>query len=189
VLAAPLAALTLLAAAAPPPAAFDPADPPAVLGKAVRRADAAVEALRARLQARLGKALAEGGLGAAVSVCRDEAPRIAAEVGAETGVRIGRTSDRLRNPGNAAPAWASAAVSAGAGRKAVDVKPQALDLGDRVGLLRPIAFGPACGRCHGKAEALAPEVASALKAAYPADRATGYDAGDHRGFFWVEAPR
>lgn len=187
-IAAPLLALSLVSAA-PAPAPFDPAAAPAELAPAVRRADAAVEALRTRLQARLMKALGEGGAAAAVAVCRDEAPRIAAEVASETGVRIGRTSDRLRNPRNAPPAWAGDAVAAAAGRKAAEVKAQGFDLGERVGVLRPIAAAPACGRCHGKADALAPEVAKTLQGAYPSDRATGYDAGEHRGFFWIEAAR
>ncbi|HEY6099429.1 MAG TPA: hypothetical protein VIW03_08370, partial [Anaeromyxobacter sp.] len=54
------------------------------------------------------------------------------------GVEVGRTSARLRNPRNAPPAWARAYVAQTDGRKAADVAPAAFDLGDRVGLLRPI---------------------------------------------------
>lgn len=175
----PLLALSLAAAPAPLDAAAAPA--------AVARADEAAAALQQKLQARLGKALAEGGPAAAVTVCRDEAPRLAAEVAAEKGVRLGRTSDRLRSGANAAPSWAAAAVAASAGRKAAEVRPQLLDLGDRVGVLKPIAVAPACTRCHGKE--VPADVGAALRAAYPSDRATGYEPGDHRGFFWVEVPR
>jgi hypothetical protein len=124
-----------------------------------------------------------------VTVCRTDAPRLAAEVGRERDVAIGRTSDRLRNPGNAPPAWARAAVESSGGRPAADVKPVAVDLGDRVGLLRPIVAGQACTRCHGARESIPQDVAARLAGEYPDDRALGYGAGDHRGFFWVEARR
>ena len=183
----PLLALSLLALPAPVP--FDPAAAPPALEAPLRRADEAIARLQQGLQARLGKALAEGGPAAAVAVCRDEAPRVAAEVEAATGVRLGRTSDRLRNGRNVPPAWAAAAAAASAGRRAADVRAQGFDLGDRVGVLRPIAVAPVCTRCHGAPEAIPADVAAALKAAYPSDRATGYAPGDHRGFFWAEAAR
>ena len=112
-----------------------------------------------------------------------------AEVGAERKVEIGRTSDRLRNPGNAPPAWARSAVERLAGRPAAEVGPLAVDLGDRVGVLLPIAVKSACLGCHGPAAGLSPKVKEALAAAYPADRATGYAEGDARGFTWVVTAR
>lgn len=183
-----VAALVALAAAASP-APFDPAAPPEALAPAVKRADDAAAALQQRLRARLGKAMADGGPATAVSACRDDAPGIAAEVASAGGVRIGRTSDRLRNAANAAPAWAAAAVAAAAGKPAAAVKPLALDLGDRIGVLKPIALAGACTRCHGKPDAVPAEVAARLQAAYPHDQATGYEAGEHRGFLWVEVPK
>lgn len=182
---APLLALSLLATPAPIALHVEAAAP--AVAPAVERADQAIAALQQKLQGRLGKAMSEGGPAAAVEVCREEARRAAAEVGAEKGLALGRTSDRLRNPGNAAPAWAAAAVAGAAGRKAAEVKAVAFDLGDRVGYLRPIAVSPTCARCHGQPDALPPEVAAALRGAYPSDAATGYQTGDHRGFFWVEA--
>lgn len=184
-IAAPVLALTLLAA--PPP--LDTAGASPAVARALDRADRAVAALQQRLQGRLGQALADQGPAAAIAVCRTDAPRLAAEVGAEQALRLGRTSDRLRSAANAAPAWAAAVVAGTAGHKAADVKPLAFDLGDRVGVLKPIAVAPACTRCHGAPGSLAPGVADALRAAYPADAAMGYGAGDHRGFFWVEVPK
>lgn len=180
------ALLTLAANATPVP--FDPAAPPEALAPAVKRADDAAAALQQRLRARLGKAVADGGPAAAVSACHDDAPGITAEVGG-AGVRIGRTSDRLRNPANAAPAWAAAAVAAAAGKPATEVKPLALDLGDRIGVLRPIAVAGACTRCHGELDAVPAEVAARLQSAYPHDQAVGYRPGEHRGFLWVEVQK
>lgn len=118
-----------------------------------------------------------------------DAPRLTAEIGREQGVSIGRTSDRLRNPRNGAPAWARDLVAASVGRASADVRPMAVDLGDRIGLVRPIAVAQACTRCHGPAEGIAPEVKDRLAREYPDDRAVGYAVGDLRGFFWVEVPR
>lgn len=168
---------------------FDPAAPPASWAPAVARGNDAIAALQGRLGARLAAALQEGGPAAAVAVCRVDAPRLTAEIGREQGVSIGRTSDRLRNPRNGAPAWARDLVAASAGRRSADVRPVAVDLGDRIGLLRPIVVAQACTRCHGPTEGIAPEVKEQLARDYPDDRAIGYAAGDHRGFFWVEVPR
>jgi hypothetical protein len=155
----------------------------------VTRAEEAGRAFQKALQARLGEAMAQGGPPAAIEACSRDASRIAAETGAATGVRLGRASERLRNPANATPAWARAALEAASGRKGADVKPLVADLGASIGVLLPITVGPACVGCHGPAASLKPAVREALAARYPADRATGYAEGDFRGFLWVEAPR
>jgi hypothetical protein len=175
------------ARAASSPTAFDPAAPPASLALATARADAAIVELQRRLGGRLAAALVEGGPAGAVTVCRDEAPRLRTAVAREHGVELGRTSDRLRNHANGAPAWARETVAAAAGRPSAEVRPVAFDLGDRVGLLRPMVVAQACTRCHGTTETIPAEVAASLAREYPADRAVGYAAGDHRGFFWAEA--
>jgi hypothetical protein len=170
------------------PQSFAPEAAPGELKAAVAAADAALAALRQRLTARLLEEMKQGGPARAVAVCRDEAPVLSAEVGRAAGVVVGRTSDRLRNPANRAPAWAEAVVRAAAGRRAADVAPVAFALGDKVGVLRPIAMGGPCARCHGTASELDPAAATAIRAAYPQDAATGFEAGDLRGFAWAEAP-
>jgi hypothetical protein len=104
------------------------------------------------------------------------------------GVRVGRTSARLRNPENAPPPWAQGHVAATDGRKAADVAAVAFDLGDRVGLLRPIEVRKRCLHCHAPREQLAEGTRQWLERAYPKDRALGYALGDLRGFWWAEAP-
>lgn len=164
------------------------ADAPARLAAAVQAADAAIAALQRRLAGRLLEELRQGGPARALAVCRDEAPALSAETARAQGVRVGRTSHRLRNPGNAAPAWAQALVASGAGRKAASVQPTVVDLGDRAGVLRPIATAGVCLQCHGPAAGLSPEVRAFLATAYPDDRAVGFAEGDLRGFAWAEAP-
>lgn len=139
----------------------------------------------------LGKALlgelTEGlkqGPAPAITVCSERAPVLAAEKAKEFGVRIGRTSLALRNPANGAPAWAKQHVAGGAAVPAYFAGP-----GGEFGALFPIQLQPQCVQCHGKPEDLAAEVKDVLAKKYPRDRATGFAAGDLRGWFWVEVPK
>src|SRR5512132_750904 len=130
------ASAALAAFAAEPPRPLD--EVPASLAPAVARAGAASDALRDQFLKRVTAMLAQGGPMAAMSVCPTEAPRSAKHVGEVHGVEIGRTSFRLRNPASAPRAWAASYVAAGAGKKPDELKPAIVDLGDRVGVLRPI---------------------------------------------------
>ena len=73
------------------------------------------------------------------------------------------------------------------GRPAKEVPGRVVDLGDRIGVLRPIGTAPLCLTCHGPA--LAPEVREALAAKYPKDAARGFREGDLRGLLWAEVPK
>ena len=105
------------------------------------------------------------------------------------GVKVGRTSARLRNPRNAPPAWARAFVALTDGKKAAAVSSAVFDLGDRVGLLRPIEIRRRCLSCHAARESLSPATRAWLRSAYSQDRALGYALGDLRGFWWAEAAK
>ena len=141
------------------------------------------DALFGQLSNRLMTAMGDGGPAAAIDVCRDAAPQLAAEVSKAHGVTIGRTSHKLRNPKNAAPAWASSYVESKAEE---NVLLAAKD--GRLGALLPISIQQACLGCHGDAAKLAAPVKEALAAHYPDDQATGFSRGDLRGWFWVEVP-
>jgi hypothetical protein len=182
-----LATAVVAAACAGAPARPAPVDAdraPPTLAPLVARASRAVDALQRALSRRMVEELADGP--AAVLVCRDEAPALAAEVGAEQGLVLGRTSRRLRNPGNAPRPWVRELLARAAGQPAAEVQAVAVDLGDRLGYLRPILTGQPCLKCHGPAEALSPGIRAALQGAYPADQATGFAEGELRGFFWAE---
>ncbi len=185
-----LLALSLVSAcaafAAEPPRPIAPDDVPASLAPAVARGGVAADALRDQFLKRVTAMLAQGGPMAAMSVCPTEAPRIAKHVGEVHRVEIGRTSFRLRNPANAPRAWAASYVAAAAGKRPEELKPAVFDLGDRVGVLRPIVATPACKSCHGPAEALDPQAKAELARRWPRDQATGFATGDLRGFIWVE---
>lgn len=149
----------------------------------VARAAEAVARLKATLVGELTAAIAQGGPENAIGVCRDRAPAIAQAV-SEPGLRVGRSSHKLRNPANAAPDWAAPLLAAWvAGKRAGE--PTALVLeGGRTGYVEPLATAPMCLACHG--ESIAPAVAAKIAALYPEDRATGFRAGELRGIAWVE---
>lgn len=171
------AAAVALAEAGSTVEGFAPAAAPAGLRSAVDRAARAIQAAACDVERRFG----EGDPDANAARCEEAAP--------VDGVRTGRTSARLRNPRNAPPAWATGWVGATDGRKAAEVAPRAFDLGDRVGLLRPIEVRRRCLGCHAPAEALSEGTRTWLRQAYPQDRALGYAVGDLRGFWWAEAPK
>ena len=126
----------------------------------------------------------ESGPAAAISACSTEAPLIAGGLSVD-GVAMGRSSHKLRNPGNVAPDWAVPFMQAyAAGTQAGPATVELAD--DRFGYVEPIMMQPMCLNCHG--EALHPDVASRISELYPDDQATGFSEGDFRGVFWVEFP-
>ncbi len=144
--------------------------------------------LLAPLKRELKKALMAGmqnGPLNAISVCKDQAPAIAASLSVD-GVEIGRTSHRLRNPANSAPDWVDPVLKKYLGEES-DRAPTVVSLeNNRQGYIEPIVVAPLCLACHG--ETLEPDVAAHINEAYPEDKATGFDVGDLRGVYWVEYP-
>lgn len=148
-----------------------------------RRALGARDAMFGTLMGALTDALRAGGPDAAIAVCAEQAPAIAQRVAADHAVRLGRTSWKLRNPGNAAPVWAELPL---------DERPESpvtlADRSGRLGVLTPIRVSGACLQCHGGPGDLAPGVPETLARLYPDDHATGFADGDLRGWFWIEVP-
>jgi len=121
----------------------------------------------------------------AISACKDQAPAITAALATE-GVRIGRSSHRLRNPANVAPDWVEPALKAYLEDEA-DRVPRVVALANnREGYIEPISVKPLCLTCHGAS--LAPGVREQITTMYPEDEATGFKLDDLRGVYWVEYP-
>ena len=99
------------------------------------------------------------------------------------------TSDRLRNPTNKPRGWAADLVAAHTGKPLRDVKGFAVDLGDRIGVLRPMAQTKSCLSCHGPVADMPATVRQLISQRYPNDRATEFTEGQIRGWFWVEMPK
>ena len=178
-----IAVLSLLAIALLPLSACSPAGkeiPP----EAMERAQAAIQPFKERLQGALVSALAEGPENA-VKVCRLEAGRIAADLSVD-GIRMGRTSHRVRNSDNAPEPWMEPLLAAYQADPGLE-EPRGVWLDERtVGFVEPIRLKAFCLSCHG------PSVETALleeiRALYPEDQATGFRVGDLRGLFWVTLP-
>jgi hypothetical protein len=151
----------------------------------VERAREAVAVFKGQLMRELLRGLEEGGAEGAIGVCSRRAPEIAAEQ-STGGVRMGRTSHRLRNPVNAPKPWVEPILAAYA--EGSETRPWvAVPLPEgRFGYAEPIRVMPPCLRCHGTQ--IDPEVRERIAALYPEDRAAGFEHGDFRGLFWVTMP-
>jgi hypothetical protein len=136
------------------------------------------------LKSALTAGMAKGPV-SAISVCRDQAPRIATALSTDQ-VRMGRSSHRLRNPENTAPEWV-APILDGYLAEPDSRKPATVAIAEgREGYVEPILVQPVCLTCHGPA--LADDVGARIAELYPDDRAVDFQEGDFRGVFWVEYP-
>lgn len=196
---AALAGLAMMVGCAPVPVAQPAAavEPAAAAPDAQARAQAAMAAFSGRLRSELGQAIERAGPLGAIDFCQVEAPRIADQVMAEHGVRLGRVAvpGRNRNPGNVATGWQAlaladfqAAVMAGGAPEAqVQAVRDGLPADVELRVARGIRVEPACLLCHGTS--VAPELVARLRQRYPDDRATGFSEGDLRGAIWAEVTR
>jgi hypothetical protein len=162
---------------------------PAELRPAIHHGDVIILSIQDATLSELTRELTERGPAGAIQVCHMSATTLIHRIGREEGIAAGRTSARLRTPSNAPRPWAAAIVARYADSKAAGIDGFAVDLGTRVGVLRPIAYRPVCSPCHGLEEQLTPRVRAELKDRYPKDRAIGFKDGDLRGWLWVEVPK
>lgn len=146
------------------------------------KALAARDAMFTSLKGRLMEVIGSEGPATAIPVCSKEAPQIADLVSQEHGLKIGRTSFRLRNTDNAPPTWATQLV---ADRVA---EPTCLTQEGKLAALLPIRIQVPCLICHGSEDTIPPSVKDALSEHYPKDQSTGFQVGDLWGWFYVEVP-
>lgn len=137
-------------------------------------------ALGSQLKTRLSRAMREQGPVAAIAVCRDAAPQIAAQLSRLSGARVGRTSQRFRNPLNAPQPWQARVL------QSAEFEEYFADDGQEVRYMQAIRLGGLCATCHG--QDIAPHIKAALAEHYPHDLATGYAVGELRGAFVVSWP-
>jgi hypothetical protein len=143
-------------------------------------------ALAAQFKGTLQEALMEGlkeGPAATIGACAILAPELAAEL-SRNGVRVGRTSHRLRNPANRGTAWVQPLLQEyrqsgpGAPSRAVRVDEST------IGYVEPLYVSRACLACHG--EHVSQDVLAQIREVYPEDQAVGFREGEFRGVLWVE---
>lgn len=166
----------------------------AALAQARTNADQAIREMQRQLKLELQTALQQGGGVAAIRVCRERAPVIAAQLNQTLGVTIRRTSERWRNPANAPDTFESGVLKqfAAAAAAAAEVNQLRFEevLNDqgqpRLHVMQAIALQGPCVMCHG-AE-LSDDIRDSLRLLYPADHATGFSPGELRGAFSVSVP-
>lgn len=137
----------------------------------------------------LKTSMTAGGPAAAIGVCKEKAPKIAAEAAQKTGFAIKRASPKNRNPKAVPDAWEAAALASLEQRLAAGEKPETLDMsavvdtpdGKLFRYAKALPTQAVCLNCHGDPEKLSPEVKAKLATEYPDDKAVGYSAGMLRG--------
>lgn len=188
---AELATVAVATLAAPPTQDFviaAIADAPEAVRPAIETADQVFAEIRKAHVTEVTRAMATGGPGGAIAVCHQSSATVIERVKREKGFDLGRTSDRLRNPTNVPKPWAAPIIRKYAGQKARSVDGFYVDLGDRIGVIRPVEEQDICAGCHGPADRLEARVRKELAERYPADHATGFQTGDIRGWLWAEVP-
>jgi hypothetical protein len=180
-----LTPLLLIATAVAAEAPYNPA----------AEAKALVKQFAGSLQGELKAAMTEGGPAAAVTVCHERAPAIAASLSERSGWSVGRTSLKTRNGElNSPDAWEAVILDQFAQRAAAGEPVGPMRYAEVVDMdgqktyrfMKAIPTAPICLACHGTE--IAPEVAEAIHKAYPDDQARGYAAGDIRGAFSLSKP-
>ena len=156
----------------------------------VNEAKQRIQVFSKTLKTKLKEAISQGGLSNGVSVCKTEAPKIAAEL-SSNGWEISRTSLKTRNPLNVPDEWALNTLKYFEQQKANGAPVKSLNKTDysnnRFRYMQAIPTGALCLACHGKN--LSSEVKTALGEHYPKDQATGFSLGDIRGAFSLEQKR
>ena len=154
----------------------------------------AAGALIQRLGGELKAAMGESGPTGSISICKERAPRIAAEISREFNFEVKRVSPKNRNPAGIPDAWEAEAQAALEKRLAAGETPETLDTwqvvstatGRQFRYARALPVQPVCLICHGDPAAMSDDLKARLAAEYPQDRATGYRPGMVRGIISIK---
>ncbi len=156
---------------------------------------AAVQQFSATLKEALQQAIQNGSLVNGITVCHEKAAQIATDLAKSTGMLVGRTSLKVRNPENTPDNWELAVLKQFEARKAQGEATDRLEffavIDDDQGqktfrYMKAIPTTALCLSCHG--DPLTPEVDAKLKELYPNDAARGFKDGDLRGAFTLAKP-
>lgn len=156
------------------------------------------KALLTQLGGKLKAEITANGREAAVGVCKQAAPQIAADLSGQTGWKVGRVGTRARNAESGTPdAWNAKALAAFSERLMQGEKPDAMEMAEVITApsgrsslryAKAIVTQPMCLACHGSANDIPEGVKARLQTEYPMDKATGYSAGELRGAVVIERP-
>lgn len=174
------------------PAAAAPAAEAAWVGQARGVATSVPPKLLSVLTA----AINQSGPAEAISVCKDEAPKLAAAASQQSGWQVRRVSLGQRNPKAVPDAWERQTLEMFDRQQAAGVEPAKLERAEVVvengqpvrRYMRALPTLPLCLQCHGQSAQLGAGVAQRLAQLYPDDRATGYSPGQIRGAMTLRQP-
>ena len=127
----------------------------------------------------------------AISVCQKTAPELAARYSLPSGVQVGRTSQRWRNPDNQPDSWEQKGLAIFEKRRLQGETLAGMEYWQEVEeggkryfrYLRAIPTGSLCLRCHG--EKISRKLKKALQKNYPEDQAVDFRLGELRGAFTI----
>ncbi len=159
----------------------------------VAQSRATAQSLMQALKSELQGAMQAGGPVNAVAVCQTRAGGITEGQATADGLRIRRTSLKVRNPANAPDAWEESVLRRLEIRKVAGEDIKTLEYhevtevdGNKIfRWMKAIPTAEVCLACHG-GDSVAPDVEAELAALYPQDQARGFAVGDIRGAFSVK---
>jgi hypothetical protein len=148
------------------------------------------------LVGRLTQAIDEEGLEGAVEFCALEAiplTQAVQEAQGVTALEIKRSSMGWRNPQNAPDPWEERVLAYLMNLEAdpMGEAPEFITASGPDGSLRyyrTLRTAPFCLSCHGTEASMDPALVERIRALYPDDRGTGYEAGSFRGVIRVQIP-
>jgi type IV secretory pathway TrbL component len=151
-------------------------------------------ALIQTLGGELKTAIGEKGPDGAISVCKERAPQIAADVSRQFNFETTRVSPKNRNPKGVPDAWEAEAQAGLEKRMAAGEKPETLDTwqvvstsaGKQFRYAKALPVQPVCLTCHGDPAGIPAGVKARLATEYPLDKATGYAPGMVRGIISIK---
>lgn len=149
-------------------------------------------AVKAVLGKNLMQAIKQKGTSGALLFCNKQAYPLTDSMANKLNVFIKRVSDKNRNPKNAANEAELAYIQQAKASLAAGEMPKGHVQEIEGGYLGyyPILSDGRCLQCHGKrGEEIKAATQQALAELYPADKATGYSAGELRGIWVVEMPK
>ncbi len=140
----------------------------------------------------LTQAIAKDGTAAAVAVCSERAPAIAANT-ARDGYTLRRIGTRVRNHATNVPTAAERQLLDRFAAMPAEQRSQEfieVEVDGRWTGYAPISIGvPLCLSCHGSDAQIQAEVRARLAELYPRDEAVGYALADLRGAVVIESAR
>jgi hypothetical protein len=152
------------------------------------RADSLVARTFDTLRNTLLQTISEKGFAGAVNFCNTEALNLT-NAYREQGVTIKRTSDKIRNPGNAPDKMEQEIIDGYIQKIIKETDLKSVLKKDEAGnyhYFKPILIQAMCLNCHGeKLTQIKPDTWETIRQHYPADSAFNYKEGDLRGIWHV----